>query len=37
VQLNDEAEEFLWLSPADALALDLNQPTRFLLCETLAK
>ena len=31
VRLNDEAEEFLWLSPADALALDLNQPTRTLL------
>ncbi len=31
VRLNNEAEEFRWLSPADALALDLNQPTRFLL------
>jgi len=31
VTLNDEAEEFRWLSPADALALDLNQPTRTLL------
>lgn len=31
VRLNDEAEEFLWLSPDDALALDLNQPTRTLL------
>jgi phosphoglycolate phosphatase len=35
VTLNDEAEEFLWLTPADALALDLNQPTRFLLMEVL--
>jgi phosphoglycolate phosphatase-like HAD superfamily hydrolase/8-oxo-dGTP pyrophosphatase MutT (NUDIX family) len=37
VQLNDEAEEFRWLSPADALALDLNQPTRFLLMEVLER
>ena len=35
VRLNEEAEEFLWLPPADALALDLNQPTRFLLTEAL--
>lgn len=35
VTLNDEAEEFLWLAPADALALNLNQPTRFLLMEAL--
>lgn len=31
VSLNDEAENFIWLPPTDALALDLNQPTRFLL------
>jgi phosphoglycolate phosphatase len=31
VILNDEAEEFQWLSPAAALKLDLNQATRFLL------
>jgi phosphoglycolate phosphatase-like HAD superfamily hydrolase/8-oxo-dGTP pyrophosphatase MutT (NUDIX family) len=37
VRLNDEAEEFRWLSPADALALDLNQPTRFLLMEVLER
>jgi phosphoglycolate phosphatase len=37
VTLNDEAEEFRWLSVADALALDLNQPTRFLLTEALDK
>jgi phosphoglycolate phosphatase len=35
VTLNDEAEEFRWLSPADALALDLNHPTRVLLTEAL--
>lgn len=37
VQLNDEAEEFLWLSPADALSLDLNHPTRFLLVEAMER
>lgn len=37
VTLNDEAEEFRWLSPAAALALDLNQPTRVLLTEALAE
>ena len=37
VRLNDEAEEFLWLSPADALALDLNQPTRTLLVEAMGR
>jgi ADP-ribose pyrophosphatase YjhB (NUDIX family) len=31
VILNDEAEEFCWLTPNDALALDLNQPTRSLI------
>jgi phosphoglycolate phosphatase len=31
VILNDEAQEFRWLAPADALALKLNQPTRILL------
>jgi 16S rRNA (cytidine1402-2'-O)-methyltransferase len=31
VQLNDEAEAFQWLSPAAALALPLNHPTRVLL------
>lgn len=35
VTLNDEAQEYLWLSPAAALALDLNQPTRILLNEAL--
>jgi phosphoglycolate phosphatase-like HAD superfamily hydrolase len=37
VQLNDEAEDFLWLPPADALALDLNQPTRFLIIDAIEK
>jgi phosphoglycolate phosphatase len=35
VQLNDEAEEFRWLPPTEALELDLNQPTRTLLVEAL--
>lgn len=35
VTLNDEAEEFRWLSPADALGLELNHPTRVLLVEAL--
>lgn len=34
VTLNEEAQEFLWLTPAEALALDLNQPTRTLLLES---
>jgi len=37
VTLNDEAEEFAWLSPNEALALDLNEPTRLLLLEILDK
>lgn len=37
VTLNDEAEEFQWLSPAAALALDLNQPTRTLLLEAIER
>lgn len=31
VTLNDEAREFRWLQPPDALQLPLNQPTRTLL------
>ncbi len=31
VTLNDEAEEFRWLPAAEAMALDLNEPTRILL------
>ncbi len=29
--LNDEAEAFLWVTPSEALRLDLNTPTRQLL------
>ena len=35
VRLNDEAQEFRWMSPAAALELPLNQPTRFLLTEAI--
>jgi ADP-ribose pyrophosphatase YjhB (NUDIX family) len=31
VQLNDEAESFVWSTPSEALALDLNGPTRTLI------
>ena len=37
VTLNDEAEDFLWLHPAEALKLDLNQPTRTLLLEAIER
>ncbi len=37
VRLNHEAEEFRWLTPAEALHLDLNQPTRVLLLETMRR
>jgi phosphoglycolate phosphatase len=37
VRLNDEAEEFLWLAPEEALKLDLNQPTRILLTEAMKR
>jgi hypothetical protein len=37
VKLNDEAEEFVWLTPAEALKLPLNSPTRVLLDEALAR
>ena len=36
VQLNDEAQEFRWASVHDALAMELNQPTRVLI-ETVLK
>jgi phosphoglycolate phosphatase len=36
VVLNHEAQEFRWLSLADALDLDLNQPTRTLLIHALS-
>jgi phosphoglycolate phosphatase-like HAD superfamily hydrolase/ADP-ribose pyrophosphatase YjhB (NUDIX family) len=35
VRLNDEAEEFLWLTPTEAIKLPLNSPTRVLLDEAL--
>jgi hypothetical protein len=31
VRLNDEAQESRWVSPRDALAMNLNTPTRVLL------
>jgi hypothetical protein len=31
VTLNDEAEDWRWVIPAEALAMDLNIPTRRLL------
>ena len=31
VTLNDEAQAHAWLTPAEALVLDLNQPTRGLI------
>ncbi len=37
VVLNDEAEEFRWVSPGDALAMDLNQPTRILIERVIAE
>lgn len=35
-QLNDEAEEFQWLKPTEALQLPLNQPTQTLIQAVLA-
>jgi phosphoglycolate phosphatase len=35
VLLNDEAQEYRWVSAAEALMLDLNRPTRTLLDEAL--
>jgi len=31
VSLNEEAQEFLWVSPSEAMSMDLNRPTRLLL------
>lgn len=31
VTLNDEAEEYRWVKPVEALKMDLNTPTRILL------
>lgn len=36
VRLNDEAQEFRWVSPAEALKMELNQPTRILLNQVMA-
>lgn len=36
VRLNDEAEEFLWVEPHAALAMDINRPTRLLIEHVLA-
>jgi 8-oxo-dGTP pyrophosphatase MutT (NUDIX family) len=33
VRLNGEAEEFRWVTPEEAAAMDLNGPTRRLLAE----
>jgi phosphoglycolate phosphatase len=35
VRLNEEAQDFRWLTPSEAFALDLNEPTRRLLYEAL--
>jgi ADP-ribose pyrophosphatase YjhB (NUDIX family) len=37
VVLNDEAEEFAWLTPSEALQLDINHPTAVLLDEVLQR
>jgi dihydroneopterin aldolase len=37
VTLNDEADQWRWLSPREALQLPLNQPTRLLLETVLAQ
>lgn len=37
VKLNDEAQEFRWLTPAQALAMPLNEPTRILLGQVMAQ
>ncbi len=36
VRLNDEAEEFCWVGAREALAMDLNRPTRILFKQVLA-
>jgi tRNA(Arg) A34 adenosine deaminase TadA/ADP-ribose pyrophosphatase YjhB (NUDIX family) len=36
VRLNEEAQSFLWVTPAEALSLDLNAPTRSLVDRWLA-
>ena len=36
VKINDEAREFRWLTPAEALEMPLNEPTRKLLVKAIA-
>ena len=35
VTLNEEAQDYRWVTPAEAMGLDLNRPTRTLLVEAL--
>jgi ADP-ribose pyrophosphatase YjhB (NUDIX family) len=37
VKLNDEAQEFRWMTPGQALEMPLNQPTRVLLEQVAAR
>ena len=37
VVLNEEAQEFRWVTPKAALALPLNEPTRILIEAVLAR
>ena len=37
VKLNDEARDFRWVKPAEALEMDINQPTRVLLLEVIGR
>jgi phosphoglycolate phosphatase-like HAD superfamily hydrolase/ADP-ribose pyrophosphatase YjhB (NUDIX family) len=37
VKLNEEANDFRWVTPEEALQMDLNQPTRILLQAVTAK
>jgi len=37
VRLNEEAEDFRWVTPGEALELDLNRPTRVLLEEVIER
>jgi ADP-ribose pyrophosphatase YjhB (NUDIX family) len=37
VSLNDEAQEFRWVTPPEAAALDLNEPTKLLLEESISR
>lgn len=37
VRLNDEAQSFIWVTPDEALKLNLNTPTRLLIREFLSQ